>query len=194
MSSFLGHSLTGTAVYFQAERKPRKRFLWWVWLLALASFPDVEYGLLWLFGMNFPLRFTHSLVFCSFLPFLTCVYLRWIVQHEASLSLTIQACVAAYSHLILDILVGVCPLPLLWPFTTTFFVLPFGILPSAGKLVLTNAYLYRNALIELGILIPFYGLILMRKASMSATKRKLLMLLLIAILIPFVVWGISLER
>lgn len=194
MSSFIGHSLTGTAIYFQAESTPQKQFFWWAWLIALASFPDVEYGLLWLFGMNFSLRFTHSIVFCSFLPLLTFVYLKWIARHEAAPSLTIQACVAAYSHLILDVLVGVYPLPLLWPFTTKRFVLPFGILPSAGKLALTNVYLYRNALIELGILIPFYGLLLMRRASMSATKRKLLVLLLIAILIPFVVWGISLNR
>jgi membrane-bound metal-dependent hydrolase YbcI (DUF457 family) len=194
MSSFIGHSLTGTAISLQAENTPRKRLFWWGWLVVLASFPDVEYGLLWLFGVNFHLRFTHSIVFCSFLPLLTCVYLRWIVLHEAFLPLIIQACAAAYSHLVLDVLVGVYPLPLFWPLTTKLFVLPFGILPSAGKLAFTNIYLYRNALIELGILIPFYGLILIRKVPISAAKRKLLILLLVAVLIPFVMWGISLAR
>jgi len=95
------------------------------------------------------------------------------------------------AHLILDLLTGVSSLPLLWPFTGELFKLPFGILPSAGRIALTNRYFYRNLIIESGILLPVYSFILMKGA---VRKRLLLLVLHVLIFIPFLVWGITLER
>ena len=95
------------------------------------------------------------------------------------------------AHLILDLLTGVSSLPLLWPFTGELFKLPFGILPSAGRIALTNRYFYRNLIIESDILLPVYSFILMKGA---VRKRLLLLVLHVLIFIPFLVWGITLER
>ncbi len=54
----------------------------------------------------------------------------------------------------LDLLVGGTPLPLLWPLSPVLCKLPFGILPSAGRLQLGNHLLYQNLGIELGVILP----------------------------------------
>ncbi|NEO85783.1 MAG: hypothetical protein F6J87_16255 [Spirulina sp. SIO3F2] len=56
--------------------------------------------------------------------------------------------------MLLDLLVGVTALPLFWPFDAHRFKLPFGLLPSAGKISLSNPYFYSNLKIELGVLLP----------------------------------------
>ncbi len=70
-----------------------------------------------------------------------------------------QVILAALSHLVLDLLVGVTPLPLLFPLSKIPFKLPWGILPSAGKIALNNYYFYRNLLLEMGVLLPIFILI-----------------------------------
>jgi inner membrane protein len=193
MSSVIGHALTGAVVFFQANHRPKAELLWLAWLLVVASFPDIEYGLLWLFGKNLPLRITHSMVFCTLLPMLTLIAARWLVPNPQWKSLTLQTCLAGYSHLVLDILVGVSPLPLLWPFSTYLFKLPFGILPSAGRPALKNVYLYLNLLIELGILLPLYVMLLW-KPSLKDRKQRWWVIGLGVIFVCFVCVGISLKR
>lgn len=185
--------MTGTVVYLRAKSRPKPVLLWLVWLLVAASFPDIEYGLLYLFGKNLSLRITHSVAFCTLPPLLTLIATRWLAAHPQWKSLTLQTAVAAYSHLVLDLLVGVSPLPLLWPFTSSLFKLPFGILPSAGRPVLTNVYLYLNLLIELGILLPLY-IMLLWKPSLTDRKQRWGVIGLGVIFVFFVGVGISLKR
>jgi hypothetical protein len=194
MSSFLGHTITGATIYFHKRQTSGRSWFWLFWLIVLAVFPDIEYGLLWFFGVTSSIRVTHSVVFCSILPVCTWFYLRRYSPQKTDRSRTLQAFGAAYSHLLLDVLVGVCPLPLLWPFTNTGFTLPFGILPSAGHLDLANPYLYRNAIIELGILVPLYSLVLLKDRIQRSQKRFLLIIVHVVIFVPFFVWGILLKR
>ncbi len=194
MSSFVGHSLTGAVIYFYDHQTSKNSLLWLCWLMFLAIFPDIEYGLLWFFGTSFPIRFTHSFVFCSILPVCTLFSITKYALPNTRKTLTIQAFGAAYSHLFLDMLVGVSPLPLLWPFTKTPGKLPFGILPSAGRLALTNWYLYRNLVIELGILAPLYSFILLKERIQRHQHRALILGAYVVLWLPFLVWGFFLGR
>lgn len=108
--------------------------------------------------------------------------------------MVICAVLAGLSHLALDFLVGVTPLPLFWPLGPAAFSSPVGILPSAGRVQLSNYYLYRNVLIEVGVLAPLYyvarGLYLGRSGARD--RARLLILLLVAGC--FVAWSVSLSR
>lgn len=66
---------------------------------------------------------------------------------------------AACSHPLLDLLVGVHPVPLFWPLPLAQVESPIGLLPSAGRLRFTNVYLWRNLLIECLVLLPPCALI-----------------------------------
>jgi len=190
MASFVGHFITGTAIYLYSDNALSKSRTWMFWLIFMAIFPDIDYGFIWLFGIKSDIRMTHSFIFSSILPVFTTIYLKLSPLCEYNKNQVIQAFGSAYSHLLLDVLTGVSVLPLLWPFTEQLFKLPFGILPSAGRLALTNWYLYRNLIIELGILLPIYSFILM-----GAVRNQLLLSVLhILIFILFLVWGIMLER
>ncbi len=196
MSSFIGHSMTGAVIALYPEHKISDlNFKWMIWLVFLAVFPDTEYIVLWVAGKKSEIRFTHSLVFCSFLPIITMLYCRFKLceRGRGYKKSAIQAFAAAYSHLLSDMLVGVSSFPLLWPLNDTLFRLPFGILPSAGRIDLMNLYFYRNLLIESGILLPAYSLILMKNSSVYSEK-KLIKILLWGILTFFIIWGISLQR
>jgi hypothetical protein len=103
--------------------------------------------------------------------------------------MTAQAMLAGLSHLLLDLLVGVTPLPVWWPFSFQRVQLPFGILPSAGGLSLSNPYLYRNTLIELGILIPLSVLVILW-SKLSPLRRALCATASIA----FIGWSLTLSR
>lgn len=194
MSSFVSHSITGAAIAFHDRQPFTRPLLWSCWLIVLACFPDSEYGVLWLFGINFFIRFTHSVVFCSLLPACTLFYLLRYTPRQGRTERIIQVFGAAYSHLVLDLLVGVYPLPLLWPFTNAGMTLPFGVLPSAGRLVLTNYYLYRNLFIELGILLPLYSFLLFRRTIWEHRLRIWLLGGHLLIWLPCLAWGLLLER
>lgn len=108
--------------------------------------------------------------------------------------LSVCAVLAGLSHLVLDFLVGVTPLPLLWPFDSAAFASPVGVLPSAGRIQLSNYYFYRNALIEVGVLAPVcYVARQLYLGEVSARDRaRVLILLLVAGC--FVAWSVSLSR
>ena len=78
----------------------------------------------------------------------------------------VQVAAAGLSHVVMDVLVGVTPEPLWWPFSLETFKLPFGILPSAGHLDWDNWMLLRNTAIELGEVGPVFLIVFaMTRAS-----------------------------
>ena len=175
MSSFIGHTVAAVAVYAATDRKSPKglafasdrhnklqsRLLWLWWLIVIASLPDLDYVVkVWHSNNNAGLRITHSLAFVAIAPIITIVVLFFAkVRGEQLLWRSLQLILAALSHLLLDLLVGVTALPLLFPAIDIPYKLPFGILPSAGKIDLNNYYFYRNLKLEMGVLLPLLSLI-----------------------------------
>lgn len=165
MSSPVGHGLAALGVYAAtAPRRPRTWRDWgWIgWLLVVAWLPDLDYvfGALGILAAD--VRWTHSLFFCLVLPLATTPALLYLYGWSGtSKRLFVQLGGAALSHLVLDLFVAVMPLPLLWPFSGRAFRLSFGLLPSAGRPGLSNVYFYRNLLIEVGVLAPILGLVVL---------------------------------
>lgn len=199
MSSFLGHSLAAYSL-FSLDRRERPSTLWravWLgWLVALASAPDIDYLVPALASpAHRGSRITHSVAFSLILP-LSSVGVLYFVNGLKSQRRLLSVCavLAGLSHLVLDFLVGVTPLPLLWPLDSAAFASPVGVLPSAGRIRLSNYYLYRNVLIEVGVLAPVYyvarGLYL---GEVSARNRVRMLILLLASGC-FVAWSVSLSR
>jgi membrane-bound metal-dependent hydrolase YbcI (DUF457 family) len=199
MSSFLGHSLAAYSL-FTLDRRTRpsspRRAVWLGWLVVLASAPDIDYLVPALASpAHQGSRVTHSIAFSMILPLFTVGVLYFVKGLKSQRRLlSVCAVLAGLSHLVLDFLVGVTPLPLLWPLGSAAFASPVGILPSAGRVQLSNYYLYRNVLIELGVLAPLYyvarGLYLGEFSTRS--RARLLILLLVAGC--FVAWSVSLSR
>jgi inner membrane protein len=199
MSSFLGHSLAAYSL-FSLDRRERPftlwRVIWLAWLIVLASAPDIDYVVPALAShAHQGSRITHSIALSMALPLFS-IGVLCFVKHLRSQRRLLSVCavLAGLSHLVLDFLVGVTPLPLLWPLDSAAFASPVGILPSAGRIQLSNYYLYRNVLIEVGVLVPVCyvarGLYL---GEIRAWDRaRVLILLLIAGC--FVAWSVSLSR
>lgn len=199
MSSFLGH---GLAAYALARSTPcgqastPLRLLWAGWLILLAFAPDVDYLIPALNSRaHHGSRITHSVAFSLLLPLCTVVLLR-LAGREGRTLMSLGACaaLAGLSHLVLDFLVGVTPLPLLWPLSATAFASPAGILPSAGSVQFTNYYFYRNLVIEMGILVPtFYAARGLYCGALGVRdKARIIVLLLIAGC--FIAWSVGLSR
>lgn len=188
MSSFAGHCLTGAVVFF-ADLMDRKgiapmgrsfgdgasrsllhrdegaKLPEWLWcgiLVVAANAPDLDYVLPILHrDLHGGLRISHSIGFAVMVTVIFSLGF-WLLGERKSLGRrrTIGVFLAIVSHLVLDYCVGVLPLPLFWPFDFSAFKSPFGWLPSAGKISLTNYFLYRNLAIEMGILLPLYAIAL----------------------------------
>ena len=164
MSSFVGHGLTAVVLSLQNVKhcSTRRLFFWgWsLWLLVVSWGPDIDY----VWPMVHPsahngLRISHSLVASCILPGITGVWLwRQSRLPIPKAWLFLQVAIASFSHVLLDVLVGVTPLPLLYPFRLDSIRLSFGILPSAGKIDITNYYFWRNLYLELGVLLPIAGI------------------------------------
>ena len=170
--------------------------MWLGWLLMLASAPDIDYLVPALSRhAHRGSRITHSIAFSLMLPLFSVgllYFLKGLGSHRKFLS--ICAVLAGLSHLVLDFLVGVTPLPLLWPLSSAAFYLPVGILPSAGRIQLSNYYFYRNLLIEVGILVPL--LYLGRESYLEGigTRNKAATLILVLVAGCFLAWSVSLSR
>lgn len=194
MSSFLAHAAVGVTLYLAQDqpRTPRTRWALAL-LLSLAMASDIDYLFYWIFAVHISPRVTHSLLFCAALVAAVWFVTAKLCTRAPRLSFELLAAAAA-SHLLLDYLVGVHPLPLLWPFSGPGFAAPIGVLPSAGRLSPTNFYLWRNLLIECGILLPLLGatVAICRGVSMNA------LLVRAAIVAPLwlgcLLWSISLTR
>lgn len=195
MSSFLGHGLAAIAIGrgFSDKLTFKHQWAWQIFLLGCAFAPDIDYVIPALDRLhNDNLRITHSIVFSLLLPGLGIVYL-FLFDKKNVFWGGLAACLAGLSHLLLDLVVGSRQAdPLFYPFLAQTFTSPFGILPSPGKISLSNYYFYRNLLIEGGILIPAFSLILYLFGRVKLNKISLF-LLIISLLI-FLFWSINLAR
>lgn len=155
MSSLIAHLAAGATAYAcrRSTASPVPDVPVLLACLALAVLPDLDYLLWWAMRIAVEPRITHSLGFAAGSALLAWLLLRgWRTARPRSLALTLLA--AAVSHEALDFLVGVHPSPWLWPVDAQPFRSPLGLLPSAGRLDLGNPYLWRNLLIEMGVLGP----------------------------------------
>jgi membrane-bound metal-dependent hydrolase YbcI (DUF457 family) len=203
LSSFIGHTLTsiGIATTTQRPEKPTAlSVLWLGWLCFIGLAPDMDYFVPPLYALRASLedgvRITHSVVGALFFPLLTLLVLSRLRLKQETLRLySIQACLVGLSHIVMDLLVGVWPLPLLWPFTSHLFKLPFGILPSAPSFHLENPYMYRNVTMEVGIFVPLYaGIYVMRYTHLPRWARVTCMSVLWACSAGFMAWAYTLPR
>src|ERR1044071_8257026 len=117
MSSFLGHSLAAYSL-FSIDRRGRAstpwRAMWLAWLVVLASAPDIDYLVPALASpVHQGSRLTHSIAFSLILPLLSVGVLYFVKGLKSQRKLlSVCAVLAGLSHLVLDFLVGVTPLPL----------------------------------------------------------------------------------
>ncbi|MEM8810966.1 MAG: hypothetical protein AAGF01_33575 [Cyanobacteria bacterium P01_G01_bin.38] len=105
-----------------------------------------------------------------------------------------QLVLAGLSHLGLDLMTGVSSLPLLFPFNNTLFKLPFGLLPSAGRIQLDNFFLYRNLLIEQGVLIPIAVSLFIGCQPVRSKPALLAIVTSLIVSSCFMTWAFSLSR
>ena len=158
MSSLIAHLAAGATAYAcrRSHSSPARDLPLLAACLTLAVLPDLDYLLWWFWRIAVEPRLTHSLSFAVASALLAWLLLRgWRGRHGlGAVPLGWVLLAAAASHDVLDFLVGVHPSPWLWPFDGHVYRSPLGALPSAGRLDLTNPYLWRNLLIELGVLGP----------------------------------------
>lgn len=199
MSSFLGHSLAAYSLFSLDQRgwpATRGRAMWLGWLLVLTSAPDIDYLVPTLGSpVHQGSRITHSIAFSLLLPLLSIgvIYFLKGLKSQRRL-LSVCAMLAGLSHLVLDFLVGVTPLPLLWPLGSAAFSSPLGILPSAGRIQLSNYYLYRNVLIEACVLAPIFYVARGLYLDGSSTWNRAGTLILLLVAGCFMVWSVCLSR
>jgi inner membrane protein len=238
MSSLIGHSLAAIAINIAIPKASnpaasnqappqQKRWgdlLWLGWLIIVACAPDLDYVIPSLYpSAHGGMRITHAITSCLILPIasiLVMVVSSWLFHRNHSdlrsqpqlkphiCKKATQLLGSGLSHPLMDLLVGVTPLPLFFPISKNLFKLPFGILPSAGKIDLTNYYLYRNLGIELGILLPLlWSLWLVVPPSASSgdrqinpsnstslIRKKWSTALPLSISVGFAIWSFSLNR
>jgi len=197
MSSFIGHGLAALTLSALGPSTGPRRWGWLAWLVVLAWAPDMDYVAAPLRLPGTPIiRVTHSLVGCLVLPLATMAFLYVRGERGAMWRWrALQAAGAGLSHVMLDLLVGVTPAALLWPLSRETFLLPFGVLPSAGWPKLTNPLFYRNLLIELGVLLPlFAGLFLVRARDLRSGRSWVLLGGLGLVCLGFMAWAMSLPR
>ena len=202
MSSLIGHSLAGGTIYTitngtEIRKLKYQDLLWLGWIIFIALAPDLDYIIPYLHpSSNNGLRITHSIFSCQILPLFTLVYLKFKGKTNAVLWKSgLQVIVGGFSHLGLDLLVGVTALPLIWPLDDRVFKLPFGILPSAGKISLFNYYFYYNLIIELGVLVPItFCCYYLRKWKKLTWKGWLTITFLILISGRCMYWAYGLSR
>jgi inner membrane protein len=212
MSSFLGHSCAGLTVYLTTELQlnsqnrlssraalPKFKYdlPWLMWLTTIACIPDIDYlisGLILQYDRH-KVRTTHSLIGVLVVPAGTILLLWLLGKRDKTFKLrSLQSIFAGLSHLLLDLLTGVLPLPLLYP-NPQVFRLPFGLLPSAGKIQLTNYFFYRNLSIELGVLVPLsISLILIIRDRTPFGKHRFAIATGLFISACFMTWAFTLSR
>ncbi len=158
--------------------------------VALAVGPDLDYFAVWFFDYAADPRFSHSLLLAAGAALLVKLTLSRFEATKLKLSWLLAA---GMSHALLDFLVGAHPVPLFWPFYGGVSN-PIGVLPSAGSLAFGNFYLWRNLLIEMGVLGPVFALLV--AASGRRRFRELLSwtLLILPIWAVLLTTSIALER
>ena len=203
MSSFVGHSLTAGALFF-CRRGVKKEISWkgGLWLVCLwgaAIAPDFDYFLFFLHkSQHGGIRVSNSLLYAMVIP---AGVMGMMAICRASRKVfwvkSLQIVSAGFSHILLDYLVGVHPSPLFWPLSREVYASPVGVLPSAGALELRNYYLYRNLIIELGVLVPLYlgiGFLMWRWPRKKVAIRGVLVVGLFCLTGVFAVVAAGLSR
>lgn len=195
MSSFIGHGLAALTIgkIFESKTPLNSKFIWQGFLVLCAFAPDIDYVVNSLnLKNNNGLRVTHSVGFCLILPILAILTLS-IIDRKNMFWGGLQAFLACSSHLLLDLLVGGRqPDPLLYPFSSRLIGVTYGIFPSAASLSPFNYYLYRNSLIECGILIPIFLIILNGVGKLKLNKY--VFASLGGIFLLFLIWSLRLSR
>lgn len=195
MSSFIAHGLTALAIgqTFEKSKTLKSRLLWQACLLLCVYMPDIDYIIPALnFINNRGLRITHTIAFSLILPAIL-IFFLFFFDRKNLFRRGFQACLAGISHLVLDLLVGSQQGdPLFYPLSKEKIVLPFGILPSSATISLSNYYFYRNAVIEAGIVIPVFILILVLLNKLKI--HRFISVGLVGVFLFFLVWSISLKR
>ena len=125
MSSFLGHGLAAAAIPARpneqaADHRQRlHHLLWFGWLIVLSWVPDIDHAVPALSSGRWDgVRITHSAFAALALPLATVAVVS-ATPTLRSRRRCLEATMAGLSHILLDYLVGVHPLPLLWPLTDT---------------------------------------------------------------------------
>lgn len=160
MSSIVGHALISSAIFARKHKIDSGSAVFvYLFFIGLGISSDADYLVYWLFGYEIEPRITHSILFCFIIGLIASCIKRFVLKN-AFISVNHELFyLASFSHLVLDLLVGVHPMPLFWPIDAHLIKLPFGILPSAGHIDIKNIYLWRNIAIEIGILAPMALLI-----------------------------------
>ena len=193
MSSIVGHMAAGIAACMACNRWTyANRRTFGVFVL-LAICPDFDYFAIWLFGYAMNPRVSHSLVFA-----LCTAALAWSVGRRnpdnprTRLPFAALLC-ASLSHPTLDLLVGAHPVALLWPWPDPNVSSP-GVLPSAGHLIARNSNLWRNLLIETGVLFPVLGLCVALARGVAFGTLAIRALIVAPVWFVFLAWSIGLPR
>lgn len=195
MSSIIGHGLAGAAVFLACNRARDRRALWALpAFVFLAVCPDLDYFAIWWWHAQSALRLTHTLLFAVATSLLMWGLMTPLRARSLANVPFLALLLASVSHPLLDLLVGSHGLPLLWPFTDRQVALPFGLLPSAGRLALDNYYLWRNLLIELGILVPLFGLLVALARDMAPRVLARNAVFVFPLWLAMLVWSVSLQR
>ena len=199
MSSFIGHSLVAYSLFSLDQWRrasSRWRAVWLGWLVVLASAPDIDYLVPALASpAHQGRRITHSIALSMALPLFSIGVLYFVKGLKSRRRLlSVCAVLAGLSHLVLDFLVGVTPLPLLWPLDSAAFASPVGLLPSAGRIQLSNYYLYRNVLIEVGVIAPVCYVARGLYLGEISTRDRASVFILLLVAGCFVAWSVSLSR
>jgi len=165
--------------------------------MILASAPDIDYLIPALrINVPEPIRVTHSIIGCLALPVFTMLLLILLGYRGMALRVcSLQALAAGLSHITLDLLVGVTPLALFWPFSLQTFRLTFGILPDAARIDIRNPLLYFNTALEIAILAPITVIIYrFRKKYTATTIQRFIIAGLSAFSLCCMVWAATLSR
>lgn len=195
MSSFVGHALIGASIFANCRYRSMGQSIVFLGIGAiLALCPDLDYIVLWLVGYEIEPRYTHSLFFCLCASFTALIMIPLIFKDSHSKIPLGLYFAATFSHLALDLSVAVHPMPLFWPLIDKMVVLPHGVLPSAGQINLGNYYLWRNLLIELGILVPISCFITPATRRTIINSGVIIKISVFFLFISFLAWGYCLKR
>lgn len=195
MSSIVGHALISSAIFAKKHKIDSCNAVFvCLFFIGLGISPDADYLIYWLLGYEIEPRITHSILFCFIIGLIASCIKNFVLKNTFILVHHGLFYLASFSHLLLDILVGVHSVPLFWPVDAHLIKLPFGILPSAGYIDIKNIYLWRNILIELAILIPISMLIASRLKDTLFQRYKLMCYVFYIVLFIGLFVGFSLKR
>ena len=194
MSSFLAHSMMGVALANKKEKASIKEImLVSLFFVSLASSPDMDYLIRYLYGISFPIRYTHSIAYVFLVGLIALVFRNFLFKEYLKHIPIWIFFLVPLSHLLLDFLVGVHANPYFYPFSEEELTSPIGILPSAGRINLYNFYFWRNIGIELAIFIPLV-FVIQKQLRAYLLGKKILMIGLLILFVVGVVIGIGLDR